>query len=151
MINSRNKSGVARSKSVRAGLVGVAGLLMAAALYFVAINPPTDNSYYPKCVSYQIASIHCPGCGSTRTLHALLNLRFEQAIAYNPVMVALLPLGVFVLLRSVWHRVQGTTPSRLPGFVWFPRILTVVLIAFWILRNIPVYPLTLLAPHELTP
>jgi Protein of unknown function (DUF2752) len=151
MGKSFHTSGLARRKTVRVGLVAVAGLLLLTALYFVATNPPTDSSYYPKCLSYQITSIHCPGCGSTRALHALLNLQFEQAVAYNVVMVALLPLGIFVFLRSLWHRAQGTTPDRLPGFVWFPRILTVVLIAFWILRNIPVYPLTLLAPHELTP
>ena len=30
-------------------------------------------------------------------------------------------------------------------------LLAVVFVLFWILRKIPVYPLTLLAPHQLTP
>ena len=136
---------------VRAGLMAVAGLILGAALYFVAQNPPTDDSYYPKCISYKFTSIHCPGCGSTRALHALLNCNLEQAFAYNAVMVSLLPLGLFILVRSLWHRAWGTTPSRLPGYVWVPRILAVVFILFWILRNIPVYPFELLAPHELAP
>ena len=136
---------------VRAGLMAVAGLILGFALYLVAQNPPTDDSYYPKCISYKFTSIHCPGCGSTRALHALLNANFEQAFAYNAVLVALLPLGLFVLLRKLWHMAWGTRPARLPGFVWVPRILAIVFVLFWILRNIPVYPFALLAPHELAP
>lgn len=136
---------------VRVGIIAVAGLLFFGTLYWVANNPPTDDSYYPKCLSYQLTSIHCPGCGATRAVHALLNFDVLQALAYNPVLIALLPFGAFALVRKFWHRARGTTPGRLPGFVWFPRIVAGVFIVFWILRNIPVYPLTLLAPHELTP
>ncbi len=136
---------------VRAGLLSVAGALLVAVLYLVANNPPTDASFYPKCVSYQLTSTHCPGCGSTRAAHALLNFNLPQAFAYNAVMVSLLPFGLFALVRTLWHRYRRTTPGRLPGFIWFPRIVAIVFIAFWILRNIPVEPFTLLAPHELVP
>jgi len=131
--------------------VAAAGLLGGGALYLLTNFAPTDHDFYPKCVSYQITSIHCPGCGTTRALHALLNLRVEQAFAYNAVGVSLLPVGFFLLLRHLWHRAWGTTPGRLPGFVWGPKIIAIVFISFWILRNIPVYPFELLAPHELTP
>ena len=140
-----------RTLLTRGGLIAVAGLLAMAGIYIVATNPPTDDSYYPKCVSYQLTSIHCPGCGSTRALHAVLNLQFAQAFAYNAVMVALIPFGLFALVRNLWHWAWGTTPGRLPGFIWFPRIIAAVFILFWIFRNIPVYPVELLAPHELSP
>ena len=140
-----------RTILVRGGVAAVAVLLGGAALYLLANNPPTDDSYYPKCLSYQLTSIHCPGCGATRAVHALLNFNVLQALAYNPVLIALLPFGVFALGRTFWHRARGTTPGRLPGFVWFPRIVAIVFIVFWILRNIPVYPFELLAPHELSP
>ncbi len=136
---------------VRLSLLAVAGLLLSVGLYFVAKNPPTDDSFYPKCLSYRFTAIHCPGCGTTRALHAILNLNIEQAFAYNAVMVTLFPVGIFVLFRNAWHRVWNTKPGKLPGHIWFPRIVAGVFIVFWILRNIPVYPLTLLAPHELSP
>ena len=135
---------------VRGGIVAVAVLLGGAVLYILATYPPTDDSFYPKCISYRLTSIHCPGCGSTRAAHSLLNFDFRQAFAYNAVMVSLLPFGGYALARYLWHRVMGTTPGRHIGFVWFPRIVAGVFIAFWILRNIPAYPFELLAPHELT-
>lgn len=146
-----NSTLVRRSLLVRAGLLVVAGSILGLALFFVAQNSPTDNDYYPKCLLYKFTSIHCPGCGSTRALHSLLNWRVEQAFAYNAVMVVLFPFGLVLLLRSTCHRVWKTKPGRLPGHVWFPRIIAIAFVVFFILRNIPVYPLTLLAPHELTP
>ena len=32
---------------------------------------------------------------------------------------------------------------------FFVKVVLIVIIAFWILRNIPVFPFTFLAPHEL--
>ncbi len=75
-------------------------------------------------------------------------------LAYNIFSVLLLPLiamGFFRVMRSfVFNN------SKKPNLVSrvasrFAPALLVLMILFFILRNIPVYPLTLLAPHELTP
>src|SRR5688572_21239128 len=118
---------ITRSR-VRGGLLAVAGLLAFGAIVVVRENPPTPESYYPKCVSYRFTSTHCPGCGTARALHSLLNLRVAQAFAYNPLGVALIPLGAFVLVRSIWYRLRGRTPGPLPGHVTVPIILAVAFV-----------------------
>jgi hypothetical protein len=134
---------------VRGGLVAVAALLIGGVFSLIKLVPPTPDSLYPKCISYQFTSIHCPGCGMARATHSFLNGRIEQAFAYNFLGMALLPLGVFILLRWVYHFVRGTPPKPLPGRIRMPQVLMVAFVLFWILRNIPAYPFTLLAPHEL--
>src|SRR5580700_9259192 len=83
-------------------VVRVAHLLLAAAglvacLYTLAVIPPTETSFYPRCLSHSLTGLNCPGCGTTRALHALLNGRIVQALAYNPLAFMLLPaIGWFL-------------------------------------------------------
>lgn len=139
---------------VRGGLVAIVLVGIACGAYFLAVHVPTDDSFYPKCFLHSTTGLHCPGCGLTRSLHSALNGRFEQMLAYNIFSVLLLPLiamGFFRVMRSfVFNN------SKKPNLVSrvasrFAPALLVLMILFFILRNIPVYPLTLLAPHELTP
>jgi hypothetical protein len=136
---------------VRIALLILGAIGIAAGGYVLTVVPPTASSYYPKCISYQITGTHCPGCGTTRALHALLNGEVGQAFAYNALAIVAFPFLVVSLLRSLWFWLWDR-PGR-P--IKFPHQLTwaiaIAFILFWILRNIPVYPLTLLAPHELTP
>jgi hypothetical protein len=124
-------------------------------VYILATVPPTDATPYPKCMLHQTTGLHCPGCGLTRSVHAALNGRFEQAFAYNALAVVILPYLGVSLVRSLWSWLWGTPlrPSRLPAGVrkWMPLTIGVVMCLFWVLRNIPVYPFTLLAPHEISP
>ena len=39
--------------------------------------------------------------------------------------------------------------SIVPWPKWSPKLILVVLLAYWIARNIDVFPLCLLAPHEI--
>lgn len=99
---------------------------------------------FPRCPFYLLTHIYCPGCGSQRALSALLHGQVAQALHYNLLLVAAFPL----LLYAAWLRL---TPSGLhagtvfykPAFAW--AVLTVVVL-FGVLRNISVYPFTLLAP-----
>jgi len=145
--------------AVRIGLLTVLGLGLAAGLFFVAFHPPTEESYYPKCTLHAATGLHCPGCGLTRSVYSVLNGDFLQAVAYNTFAPILLPLMFVGLIRGIWHTFfpspahpKGSArprPNRLMRLL--PAVLAIVLILFGVLRNIPVYPLTLLAPHELTP
>ena len=118
----------------------------------LAAVPPTAASFYPKCMSYLLTGLHCPGCGTTRAMHALLNGDVRQAVAYNPLALVAVPYIGLTLVRGLWHWAWGTRPRpgpRLPGWAW--GIVTALVVAFWVLRNVPVEPFTLLAPHELAP
>jgi len=139
--------------------IALAGI--ATGLYFVVLHPPTDDSYYPKCTLHSTTGLHCPGCGLTRSVYSTLHGELAQAIAYNLFAPVLIPLMAYGLLRSLWST-AFPTPLAEPGKArprrrvswlgrWYPALLAAALILFGVLRNIPVYPLTLLAPHELSP
>lgn len=137
---------------MRAGLVVGAGIICAAGLFVVAAVPPTSASLYPKCQFHQLTALHCPGCGATRGLHALLNGRPAQAVAYNALVFLGLPVLGLGFTRTLWYRAKGRRKpagSRWP--VWTGFVFGVGSLVFGVLRNVPVYPFTLLAPHELSP
>jgi hypothetical protein len=139
---------------VRGGVVAVVALLAAGGLAVVAAVPPANDSYYPKCHFHQLTGLHCPGCGMTRSLHAALNGHFLQAVAYNLLAPVFLPLVAVMVVRTLWAWLWEESPAR-PAREprrwarWVPWVAFAVIATYWLLRNIPAYPFTLLAPHEL--
>ena len=110
---------------------------------------PTDNAFYPGCLFNWLTGLHCPGCGATRCCYALLPGDVAQAFAWNPLFLLLLPLMGLVCMRlaySIWTG-DNVKRFRIPG--WFTWLLLSVLLAYWIARNLPIYPFTLMAPHSL--
>ena len=119
-------------------------------LLYTHYNPTGENAYFPGCFFKEWTNLHCPVCGATRCLYAILHLDIEQALAWNPLFVILMPFLVFGALRTMYTMWTGKTAPgyRLPA--WATKYLLGLILAYWILRNIPVYPLTLLAPHLLS-
>ena len=136
---------------VRGALLALAAAGLAAVGYVLSAVPPTQQSFYPKCTFYQTTGLHCPGCGTTRALHSFFNGRFAEAVEFNLLALVLVPYLAYSVGRATWHWLWGTPlrtralPSRL---VWG---LVAVILVFWVVRNIPVFPFTRLAPHEITP
>jgi hypothetical protein len=118
------------------------------ALLYRYYDPNGTNPYFPGCYFQEWTTLHCPGCGATRSLHALLHLDLAQAFAYNPLFVVALPYLLFAvgcMLFTLWtgKRAGGRIPP------WATKWVVVLIVAYWILRNIDVVPLNLLAPHAL--
>ena len=126
------------------GLLGLLGLL-----YLSRNDPEEAGGFYPKCVFREVSGLHCAGCGGTRAAHALTKFELGVAFRKNPLIIILLPfLTLGIALEAVaWvigERYRGPR-ARLPGqWAWS---LPVVIGAFWILRNVPVWPFELLAPR----
>ena len=76
----------------------------------------------------------------------MLNGNVVAALGFNPLMVLSLP---FIGYASVSSAVSALSRRRLPGifipanWIW---ILLLGIILFWILRNVPAYPFSVLAP-----
>jgi len=127
----------------RAGVIVLVVAASAASLY---VSDPADLSGWAVCPFYVATGFHCAGCGTMRGLHVLLHGDVVGAVGFNPLTMLLLPVFAYPFLSNVRLLVQGRPLPKvaLPGAsIW---VLLVVVLAFWVLRNIPVYPLTLLAP-----
>lgn len=121
-------------------LVGLAGL---AALFAF---DPAGSSVFPPCPFHAVTGLHCPGCGTARALHQLLHGNLLGALSLNPLMVSALPFIAYAGLSAAVRAVRGRGLPRvfLPAaWIW---VIFGVIVLFWILRNIPVYPFSLLAP-----
>jgi hypothetical protein len=129
-------------------LLAAAGV--AGGVVVLATVPPGDATFYPRCQLHSLTGLHCPGCGTTRALHALLNGRVTQALAYNGLTFILFPVVGWNVARAWWFWSRGRT---VPGggrstevWVW---LLVALMVVYGVLRNIPRHPFNLLAPHEL--
>ncbi len=116
--------------------------------YCYLIDPVASPGFTMKCVTYEMTGYYCPGCGETRAVHALLHGHILEAFDYN----LLLPFVAIVV--AYYYFVGLTTLIRKKRVMWIPEsvpiwaavLCGVVIIAFTILRNIPVWPFSILAP-----
>lgn len=135
--------------AVRGGLIALAAAAVGF-VYVLVTVPPGEDTFYPRCQLHNLTGLHCPGCGTTRAFHALLNGRVADALAYNAIFPLVIPIFVWAFVHSV--RVSRGTATAWQGRSarWGFRLLTVVVIGYGVLRNLPWYPFTLLVPRELT-
>jgi len=106
---------------------------------------PRQYGFYPQCPLYSLTGLHCPGCGALRGLHELLHGHMLVAVRMNSLLFFGLPAlgGVYLYQRLLNKRVATAPVLQIPFFVWCALV---VVVLFGILRNVPVYPFTLLAP-----
>lgn len=110
------------------------------ALYFF-LDPVLFN--FPACPVNKITGFYCPGCGSQRALHHLLNGNIGQSLSFNPLLFLTILLIFYNLLLLLFLK----TTSNLLYNRFSPIIIVVVVIIFTTLRNLPQYPFSLLAPN----
>lgn len=105
------------------------------------------NSFFPRCPFYTLTHFYCPGCGSQRSLSALLRGHILQALSYNLLFVASLPLVMYSAIIYTIN-VFRTAPIK-QQFVYSPSFIKSCLwlvVAFFILRNVPVPAFSFLRP-----
>lgn len=127
-------------------LLAVTLLLGVAAVWLFQAGPGLGG-YSPGCLMRKATGLHCPGCGMTRASHALLHGDFAAAFRFNPLGIVLFPVALAIsgLEAVAWAR-RKPWPVRLspgPRGAW---ALVIAIGAFWLLRNLPWWPFTLLAP-----
>ncbi|HEX3998913.1 MAG TPA: DUF2752 domain-containing protein [Pirellulales bacterium] len=131
-------------------LILLAAPLFVGVLVLLYSRDPAGESGYPVCVFHHLTGLDCPGCGTLRALHQLLHGNVLAALRLNALSVCLLPVLALVVARN-WLAAWRGRVARWPRPRWVPAGwrwgIVVLVIGFGILRNVPLWPFKLLAPH----
>ena len=132
-----------REQTFKILIVFAAALILAPVYFFVDAR---YSSFFPHCPFFTMTGFLCPGCGSQRGISALLHGDILQAIRYNVLLVASLPLVIYSAIVSIIN-IFRTKPLIQKIFYSpvFVKIVFAVIVLFWLIRNIPAYPFTMLS------
>jgi len=129
----------ARSERRRVRMLAPALTIGGLALATLALHvrDPHQHGSWGLCPSAALG-VYCPGCGGLRAVNDLTNGDLGAAASSNLLLVALLPLAVFLLGRWAvdrWTgRVREPHPRLTRTFLWS---LAGVAVVFVVLRNLP--------------
>ena len=121
----------------------VVAVVVLGLLYFV--NPGT-STLYPTCPFLAFTGCYCPGYGSLRAIHHLTRGHLATALGLNPLLVLSLPFVGYSLASRASLALRGRSLRSFfvpPALIW---TLLAVVVLYWVTRNVPAYPFTLLAP-----
>lgn len=125
-------------------LAAAAVAAVAATVLFRYVDPNAPGSPLPGCLFYQATHLYCIGCGLTRALFALSHGDVLRALHMNPLGVIMLVAGPLMLLHIAGWRPVAL--GSLMSVLLSPRFWLILLPVYWIARNLPWWPFTLLAP-----
>jgi len=110
-------------------------------------SPPGIKSIYPPCPFQHITGFYCPGCGSLRAVYQLLHGHVLSAIHYNILTIAFLPVLVYEMFVLPLRFLAEKPLPHLLGNKIKPIYILVIILGYWVLRNVPIEPFSFLAPH----
>lgn len=124
---------------------GLLVVIIGVAILFFVLDP-SKNTLFPKCMFHSLTGYYCPGCGSQRAVHSLLHLDLAGVVHYNFLFLPAILLIIYHYLHPVLNHIFHW---KLPNIFYYkqtPWIILGVVVVFWILRNIPVFPFSVMAP-----
>ena len=116
-------------------ITGAVAVIVIACIAIYSTFDPSTVRFFPRCTFLTLTGLKCPGCGTQRAIHALLHGNFLEAVRFNAMMVASVPLlalyGYAEIVRKSKPRFYNKVNST-------PIILTifVLVVLWWILRNV---------------
>ena len=99
---------------------------------------PIESIYFPKCPFKELTGLQCPGCGSQRAIHYLLNFDIMSATKENVILVLSIPYVLTGLLFDTLKKPnEKILKWRKVLFGQKAIFLTLtIVVTFWILRNL---------------
>lgn len=116
---------------------GLAALSLGLVVIYMVYDPAMAG-FFPACPFHSLTGLECPGCGSQRAVHHLLNLELGAAFKQNQLLVVSLP---YVLLGFVFDRIlkPSVVVLKWRKILFGKRAILFVfsvVILFWVSRNI---------------
>lgn len=131
-----NSAAVPGDPSRRIAALGAAVV----AVYLFFADPYAPSGLLPACIFHSWTGLYCPGCGSTRAFYELLHGHLVAALRLNAfTLLTVPPIVAFLLLPKSVTKRWPVTWRWVVAYAFAAAI-------FAVLRNIPHYPFTLLAP-----
>jgi len=117
---------------------GILGLFIIALIVVLKTKNPAEENYFPKCPFLSVTGYKCPGCGSQRAMHNLLNFKFFAAAKENLLLVLFIP---YLIIGVIFDNLRQYNASLLKWHkILFGRnavtIILIVIGLFWLLRNL---------------
>ena len=131
------------AKHLKRGTIAGAVLIFLGLLFFA---DPEHSLLYPPCFFQLLTGLYCPGCGSLRSIHQILHGNFRAALSYNPLIGLLIPFLLYLFISHFFWKWRANTAGWIRGEALSIWILLGIIVVFWIFRNLPIYPFSLLAP-----
>ena len=128
-------------------VVGLATAALAAVAGFWLLrtfDPNAAGNPFPACMFRAFTGWYCIGCGMTRALHALAHGDVPRAFSMNPLAMTMLAISPLLAAWKLGWRPAWLRP--LIAVVAEPKFWLVLLPLYWVGRNLPWFPFTLLAP-----
>lgn len=90
--------------------LNIAFLIILPVLFYIGVHLLTHYNTHTICIFKLITGHNCPGCGMTRAFDALFQMNFREAYSFNPGIIIIAPLLLFIwiktLIREVQHKVE---------------------------------------------
>jgi len=127
-------------------LLGIAVFFLVRYYYLNDPEITQEGTVFAVCPFHYITGLHCPGCGSQRAVHDMLHFRLYEAIKHN-LLIAIVAIVLLAKGYALWSKKYATSYYyNLNGKSWFTYSIVVIVILFWVLRNLPFTPFSRLAP-----
>ncbi|WP_340074795.1 DUF2752 domain-containing protein [Leptobacterium sp. I13] len=124
-------------------LLGVAAIVVLPLYYYFN---PSSYDFFPKCPIYSVTGFHCPGCGSQRALYDFAHGNILEGISHN---LLILIFGIVLLYNMVINIIGIVKGKETESLLHHPRTPMVIfwcILAFWVFRNVALFPFNMLAP-----
>ena len=114
-------------------ILAIAALMVFGFIYYAV--DPTSSALFPQCGFLTLTGYKCPGCGSQRAIHALLNGDVAAAFRHNAMLFIAVPWILLCLFAETQRVRHPRLYARLhpPVLIW---LFLAMLLAWWLLRNI---------------
>ncbi|MGH3947607.1 MAG: DUF2752 domain-containing protein [Pseudonocardiaceae bacterium] len=105
---------------------------------------PSERAVFIPCPFRLLTGVDCPLCGGLRMMHSVLHVDLAAAADYNVVALAALPAITFFWVRWMVRRLRERSAAGGVAPQWVPVAMAVLLIAWTLVRNLPLEPFTIL-------